>query len=203
MATKTPSASLFDRIGSPSKNIEWTYKGDKDEKGKRSGIGSLQYKVDYGGKLAPTFVVVEGQWENNVLHGVGSLNVNGTEVYEGNWVNGSMSLRKPSPSSTGKDLDKGGSDQGDEDSKLLGSDLDLSNPATLDGIWMLCSNTFIEDDAEVEDQNDKANAKKSNWLSTFADETLNLKEHRDLLDFISMSSSWFLGCLIIFLIFIA
>ena len=163
----------------------------------------LQYKIEYGGKLAPTFVEIEGKWENDVLHGFGTLTVNGTKIYEGNWVNGSMSLRKPDSSASAREGGQGNSDKGVKDSKLFSSDLALSDPATFDALWMLCSNTNITDDASLDEQNEAANAKQSNWLSTFMDEKLNLKEHRDVLDFISISASWFMGCLIIFLIFIA
>ena len=65
--------------------IRWNYKGDVDDKGKRSGQGVLEY-MDSG--VTSTSIILEGNWQGDVLHDYGVLRVNGTRIYAGNWFNG-------------------------------------------------------------------------------------------------------------------
>ena len=171
---------------SRAKRVEWLYNGDKED-GLRKGRGRLEYKLDYGGNLAPTFVIAEGEWENDVMHGLGSLTINGVKVYEGNWKHGSICLRKT-----------------DSAEECTISDLDLSNPAILDSMWMLSSNTYIlQDVVDGENQEEACIKNRSSWLGRFMNDTLNLKQYTDTFEFLSLTGSWFMVCLLIFLIFIA
>ena len=200
-----------------TKRIRWQYKGDVDEGGKRCGSGVLEYQCSVNSGVTTTSITMDGKWQDNVLHGYGILRINGTQIYAGNWFNGNMMLSGP--------VDVEGArhsandrmrmkDKNQSDLSLI--DIDALEPHIFEAMWMFISDvqsaSFL---AENKSRGAGLRMKGGKSFMDFEEEDIEphdsseikttsaSEEPRDLAEFVLMSMTWFIGCILIFLLFLS
>lgn len=199
------------------KKVHWKYKGDVDEAGKRSGQGVLEYTCSSGLGMVSTTIILDGKWQNDMLHGYGVLRINGVQIYAGNWFNGEMALSAP--------MDVEGASR--TQTELI--DMDALEPEVLEAVWMFTSGMqsapFLTIDTtkreskgggdeiptEMEKEDVESQHEHKWWTLLFGPRidtkyTMRLPDSegpRDLFEFLLMSVTWFIACLVIFLLFLS
>ena len=207
--------------------IRWNYKGDVDDKGKRSGQGVLEYMDSC---VTSTSIILEGNWQDDVLHGYGVLRVNGTQIYAGNWFNGHIMLSGS--------IDIEGAYHTEDEMKLKDkgqSDfsfvpVDALGPDVFESLWMftsgvqcapfLAESTLIgsgrgenvgKSPEDVDEEDIEPHQEHQWWTALFGSKinASNTKTDsasdgpRDLIEFLLLSLTWFVACLILFLLFLS
>lgn len=86
----------------PQKKNYYEYTGSYNDLLQRHGQGRLVHVIEKltNDTSVSTKVVIEGTWENDVLHGHARIEMDGVVVYDGNWDKGFMTM-KPNQNSTG------------------------------------------------------------------------------------------------------